>query len=303
MISSVGLYRLFSLASLSAWLFVVAPAYSATQGVPLGLAYIPSESLGESPGGGGLFAQVTLGAGLAPVFFQLDTGSPRNFKYVRADSWSDPSSKSLTKSVSQVSNAVGQRVGDFEFVDFDAYVRSVKHFAGTLGIGFFDNRCARFDVKRHQLQVTNLGQTCNDSVSSAEHIVFPVTRSVNGERILVTLKIGSENLRLVFDTGSASRDLVLFDRVVFDRVSIGEVSEYQGSAWGKQQTCEMRKGRHFDEALTFPFGARTEFCKFSDGSPLEIGGKEKFDGIVGLAGLLARQFSLDLVNDRLLVEK
>lgn len=72
--------------------------------------------------------------------------------------------------------------------------------------------------------------------------------------------------------------------------------------WGREQVCDVSRNRLQQSTTKLPFGAYVEYCRFANGETYRSSDYEGADGVLGLRQLNSRRFTLDLINNTLIVD-
>ena len=249
-------------------------------------------------------ALVLIGFGTQPGvnkfrIFQVDTGSPRNLLYRVGQQWGKANSTDL-KSVSvSLSNVFAENPESHTFHELEVPANGTVN-EGVTGLPFFKNRCATFDFQGRVLVIGKSVESCAVG-KPAPDAVFPVTYDDAQNRAFVTVRIGGRALRLIFDTGAASFDVLVFDRVLFESMRTLEVRSFLGTAFGRVQKCDLATTGEFERITSPQLGKEIGYCTHADGPAFARAKFEGADGLLGLQQLKNRRFMLDMINHRLVV--
>lgn len=283
-------------------LIVIAPcSYGFDKDIKIiSVAYVDSTFFGLPAGG----AVVVGGFGTEPGVpqkkaFQIDTGSHINLLYMYGSRWGDPGSLALETVDVILTDLLGRVIETQRFHKLESPHKNLT-VAGTIGLPYFEEKCASFDFQSGVLIVSRLLRDCRIRLGIGER-EYALTRDEHHHRIFIVVSLGSRQLKLIFDTGAAGKDVIVFDPNTFSALKKGDVRIVSGSAWGREQICDIAQNGSFNESESEPFGRELESCRFPDGGLFSSENFEGADGILGLRQLRNRRFVLDLINNRLVV--
>ena len=299
------------LRSTSGWLGIVlisclsnamaASALPASGYVFLGLSYLSSEAVGLRAGSGSIITTFSLKQGTPSAGYFVDTGLTRNLLFVGGDKWGDPAGDLPQTTDAMSFTATGDQIRTVNFHHYEVPQAQKVLIGGIVGTPFLDGRCADFNLPDHILTLSEKSDDCVHEYQPSRHVV-PLFRSKLRNRVMVALTFEGVRLNLIVDTGAAARDLVLFDREVFDNMRSESIQELRMHTWGREQVCDVSRNRLQQSTTKVPFGAYVEYCRFANGETYRSSDYEGADGVLGLRQLNSRRFTLDLINNALIVD-